>query len=127
MLRGETQRIMRKLRDLKAHLTELEDASQPVSRIAAILDRATPAALLLLSIVEDDPLLNERLRLYTTTWRHIHPSLAGNDLRKMGIKPGPIYGHILRHLRAGLLDGELEPGEAEWKIAAQMGGVTGNQ
>ena len=120
MLRGETQRIMRKVRDLKAHLPELEDPSLPDSEIAAILDRGTPAALLLLSIVEENPLLHERLRRYITTWRHIHPTLDGNALRRMGIKPGPIYGKILRRLRAGLIDGEMERGEDERRIAEKM-------
>jgi tRNA nucleotidyltransferase (CCA-adding enzyme) len=121
MLRGETKRIMRKLRYLKAHLPELEDPSLPVSAIAAILDRTMPATILLFSIVEDNPLLRERLQRYIEEWQHIRPSLDGNDLRRMDIKPGPIYGQILRRLRAALLDGEIEPGEDERRLAAKMG------
>ncbi|MCB0112689.1 MAG: CBS domain-containing protein [Caldilineaceae bacterium] len=120
MLRGETQRMMRKLRALKAYLPQLEDPSLPDSQIAAILDRGTPAALLLLSIVEENPLLLARLRRYMTTWRHVHPSLDGGALRSMGIKPGPIYGKILRRLRAALIDGEIGRGEDERRLAEEI-------
>lgn len=122
MLRGETQRFMRKLRHLKAHLSELLDPSTPPSRIVAILDRATPAALLLLSIVEGDPLLHERLRRYIAKWQQIRPSLDGHALRAMGLRPGPIYGEILSQLRAALLDGEIEAGEEERALVQRLMG-----
>jgi tRNA nucleotidyltransferase (CCA-adding enzyme) len=122
MLRGETQRFMRKLRHLKAHLPELRDPSTPPSRIVVILDRATPAALLLLSIVEEDPLLHERLLHYIEHWQHIRPSLDGHALRRMGLRPGPVYGEILSQLRAALLDGEIHPGEDERALVERLMG-----
>jgi tRNA nucleotidyltransferase (CCA-adding enzyme) len=122
MLRGDTQRVMRKLRHLKAHLPELCDPSTLPSRIVAILDRATPAALLLLSLVEDDPLLHERLHRYIETWQHIRPSLDGHALRRMGLRPGPVYGEILSQLRAALLNGEIEAGEDEHALVERLMG-----
>ncbi|MBX3001652.1 MAG: CBS domain-containing protein [Caldilineaceae bacterium] len=122
MLRGATQRFMRKLRHLKAHLPELRDPSTRPSRIVVILDRATPAALLLISLVEDDPLLHERLRRYIETWQQIRPSLDGHALRRLGLRPGPVYGEILSRLRAALLDGEIQPGEEERELVERLMG-----
>jgi tRNA nucleotidyltransferase (CCA-adding enzyme) len=84
------------------------------------LDTAQPAVLLLLSVLEDSRLLRERLHCYTQTWRHIRPSLDGRDLRRLGLRPGPDYGRILRRLREALLDGEIEAGAAEWELAKSI-------
>ena len=119
-LRGRTQRLMRQLRMAKGRLPQLTGPQQPPSTIVALLDQAQPAALLLLSLLEEDPLLGERVQCYTKTWRHIHPSLDGRDLRQLGLPPGPDYGHILRRLRGALLDGEIEAGAAELELAKSI-------
>jgi len=36
------------------------------------------------------------------------PCLTGKDLQRMGISPGPLYGKILKHLRAAKIDGLLK-------------------
>jgi tRNA nucleotidyltransferase (CCA-adding enzyme) len=119
-LRGETQRLMRHLQVLKTRLPQLVDPQASPSEIVALLDLTQPHALLLLSLLESDPLLRERLHCYAQTWRHIHPSLNGEDLRRLGLAPGPDYGEILRRLRTALLNGEIAAGDAEWQLAETM-------
>lgn len=119
-LRSETRRLMRQLQMLKARLPQLVDPHARPSATVALLDQAQPHALLLLSLLESDPLLYERLHCYTQSWRHIHPSLNGRDLRQLGLPPGPLYGQILRRLRTALLDGEIEAGAEEWQLAEEM-------
>jgi len=36
------------------------------------------------------------------------------------LKPGPEYGQIIRRLRTALLDGEIEAGAPEQKLAESM-------
>jgi tRNA nucleotidyltransferase (CCA-adding enzyme) len=119
-LRGETRQLMRKLRYLKSQCLALEDPSLPPSQIVAILDTARPATLFLLSVVEENTILQERLQRYMTEWRQVQPSITGADLRSLGLKPSPLYGKILRRLRAALLDGEITPGEAERQMVAEI-------
>ena len=119
-LRGETRRLMRHLQVLKTRLPQLVDPQASPSEIVALLDLTQPHALLLLSLLESDPLLRERLHCYAQTWRHIHPSLNGEDLRRLGLAPGPDYGEILRRLRTALLNGEIAAGDAEWQLAETM-------
>ena len=38
---------------------------------------------------------------------HIQPVINGNDLKKLGYKPGPVYKQILDDLLAATLDGEI--------------------
>src|SRR3972149_3084087 len=42
----------------------------------------------------------------TDSWR-IVPVLRGEDLRRLGFRPGPIYREILAALRSARLDGQL--------------------
>lgn len=54
------------------------------------------------------------LHTYLTEWQHIKPKTTGNDLKQLGLEPGPKYREILARLRAAWLDGEAS-NEAEEK------------
>jgi tRNA nucleotidyltransferase (CCA-adding enzyme) len=49
---------------------------------------------------------------YQREWRHVQTALDGNDLRALGLKPGPQYAYLLDQLLAARLDGRAA-GEAE--------------
>ena len=119
-LRGRTQSLMRQLRFVKTRLPQLTDPQQRTSEVVATLDKAQPAVLLLLSLVEENSLLRKRLNCYLQTWRHIRPALDGRDLQQLGLPPGPGYGKIMRRLRTALLDGEIEAGAPEQELAESM-------
>ena len=119
-LRGETRRLMRQLQELKARLPQLIDPHAAPSATVAVLDQAQPSALLLFSLLEGEPVLQERLHRYAQSWQHVHPSMGGDALRKLGLPPGPLYGEILRRLRMALLDGEIEAGAAEQQLAEEI-------
>jgi tRNA nucleotidyltransferase (CCA-adding enzyme) len=114
-LRGETKRLMMRLRTLKADRDALCQPQQPVSATVRLLDRVSPSILFLFSIVEKDPQVQERLIRYINEWRHVQPQVDGDYLRSLGLTPGPIYGEILGRLRDGLLDGEIQTGTAEFE------------
>lgn len=116
-LHGETRRLMRQLQQLKGSVSLLAGQQTLPSALVCVLDKAQPMARMLLSIVEDDLLLRERLLCYVQTWRRVSPSMDGRDLEKLGLRPGPLYGEILRRLRSALLDGEVEAGAPEWQFA----------
>ena len=123
-LRGETRRLMRQLQQLKASLPLLGGQQTLPSAIVCVLDKTQPMARMLISILEENALLRERLLCYVQTWRHVRPSMDGKDLWRLGLEPGPLYGEILRGLRSALLDGEVEAGAAEWQFAkAIMSGM----
>lgn len=119
-LRGKTQSLMRQLRIVKTRLPQLTDPQKRPSEVAAILDKVQPAVLLLLWLVGEDSLLRERLTRYVQSWRHVRPALDGRDLLELGLRPGPGYGQIMRRLRTALLDGEIEAGAPEHRLAESM-------
>ena len=119
-LRGETTRLMIRLAHLKAHRDELADPALRPSRVVEILDRSPVDARLLFGLAENNPVIDERLRHFQDEWQHIRPTVTGNDLRALGIRPGPAFGHILRRLRAALLDGEIAGEVEEWRLVEAL-------
>ncbi|MEW6287558.1 MAG: hypothetical protein AB1509_15150 [Chloroflexota bacterium] len=61
-----------------------------------------------------DPRVKECFDEYISKWRYIKPHLNGDDLKALGVEPGPRYAVILRRLRNAWLDGEVKT-EAEEK------------
>jgi tRNA nucleotidyltransferase (CCA-adding enzyme) len=57
---------------------------------------------------------------YLKEWRHVRPSLNGNDLLNMGIKAGPEIGQLLERLLDARLDGELSDRTAEVLLVREM-------
>lgn len=77
------------------------------SRIARLLDPLSPEAriLILAGLVRGSKRMAVSQYL-TDSWR-IVPVLRGEDLRRLGFRPGPIYREILAALRSARLDGQL--------------------
>jgi tRNA nucleotidyltransferase (CCA-adding enzyme) len=63
--------------------------------------------LLYLSARADDE-IRRWISQYLIHLRTVHPELTGDDLRKLGFAPGPIYREILDALRFARLDAEVE-------------------
>jgi tRNA nucleotidyltransferase (CCA-adding enzyme) len=65
--------------------------------------------------------MESALRNYLVTWRKIKPSLTGEDLKQLGLQPGPRFSDLLRQLRAARLDGEVVSREEEIKLLEKLG------
>jgi tRNA nucleotidyltransferase (CCA-adding enzyme) len=64
--------------------------------------------------------VREAIRNYVVDWQYITLSTDGNDLKEMGIPPGPIYSKILKRMKAGRLDGIFENEAEEKKYLEQV-------
>ena len=60
------------------------------------------------------------IQKYVTTWRHIQTTYSGEDLRLLGISPGPVYKKILDDLRAAWLDGLIKDHTGEQQMFNKM-------
>jgi tRNA nucleotidyltransferase (CCA-adding enzyme) len=63
--------------------------------------------------------VREQLSRYWEEYRLVRPVLTGDNLRAMGLPPGPVYGHILEALRDARLDGRISSEEEERQIAEE--------
>ena len=77
-----------------------------VSQVVKLL-RQYDLQMLILIAVRCDRSIRRQIWKYLTVWEQIQPLLTGNDLRRLGYKPGPQYRQILDSLLAATLDGEI--------------------
>ncbi len=75
------------------------------------LEHVPPLAIYTVSVLS--PNHAGPLWQYATQWRHMHIATTGDTLKALGLRPGPAYQKILKHLRAALLDGEIYTREEE--------------
>ena len=116
---GELGRNMRQLLKLKEDLTALADPSLPPSAIYRVLKDYPPRVITACALASEAPLVRSRLELYLDHLRYTKPSLAGEDLKKMGVAPGPRLGRMLEELRRAKLDGEVSTREEEAALVRQ--------
>ena len=58
----------------------------------------------------------QALEKYLMEWRHIKARTTGNDLKTLGLEPGPKYQTILRKLRNAWLDGDVQSSGQEQRF-----------
>jgi tRNA nucleotidyltransferase (CCA-adding enzyme) len=85
------------------------------SRLVEYLDELPLSAIHAVYLAAPDQNLRLPLEKYINEWRHIKPSITGNELKKLGLPPGPAYNTILLTLRNAWLDGEIH-NEVEEKV-----------
>jgi tRNA nucleotidyltransferase (CCA-adding enzyme) len=62
----------------------------------------------------------ELLSTYLTQWRKIQPTVNGEDLKRFGLPPGPVYKKVLILLRDAWLDGSISTVEQETILLDKM-------
>ncbi|MBI4312504.1 MAG: CCA tRNA nucleotidyltransferase [Chloroflexi bacterium] len=60
---------------------------------------------------------------YLSQWRHMRPHLAGGDLLRLGIPPGPHLGDILEALQDAVWDGAVKTREEEMALVRRISQV----
>jgi len=89
------------------------------SQVEKALRPYHPRVLLAARIALDDAPGAALVERYYAEWRGVKTAVSGNDLRAMGLKPGPEYGIILDQLLAARLDGVISS-EAEEKVLLEQ-------
>lgn len=105
------QVVAMRLLERQLHLPQLAP-----SRVVELVERIDDAALAVFAIATDSAQARAYVDQYRAQWREVRPILTGDDLKAMGIPPGPCYRTILKQLRAQKLDGVLtsRADEEQW-------------
>ncbi len=83
------------------------------------LSKRDPLALELLALMAEEPIVQQRLRLFLDDLRHRTLAVSGAALRDSALPPGPAYQDILDTLRAAMLDGEAPDEAAQRALLAR--------
>jgi tRNA nucleotidyltransferase (CCA-adding enzyme) len=84
------------------------------------LDKLPLPAIYAVSIASRRGKSKRALEQYVSEWRHVKPKTTGNDLKKLGLEPGPKYQSILRKLRNAWLDGEVKNNAEEKALLEKL-------
>jgi len=110
---------LRLLHSLKKTLPQLGKARRP-SVIYRLLEPYPTRVLAAAWVATDRRRLRERLLRYQTEWRLVEAELTGDDLKAMGLKPGPLFGRLLGALRDARLDGQVSTQEEEEALLTRL-------
>ncbi|GAB4571186.1 MAG: CBS domain-containing protein [Anaerolineae bacterium] len=93
---------------------------QPPSKVASTLDGLSTLGLLVAWAIA--PTYNARRQIvqYVTEWRHVRQTFTGEDLKALGLKPGPLYKRLLTRLRNARLDGEVSSYDEERALVERL-------
>jgi len=106
-------KIVADLRAVRAALRRLAEVKDlRPSRIARTIDPLTPEAGLVVQAALSGPAASV-VSDYLAHSRRVTQTLRGEDLRRLGFRPGPIYRKIFADLRAARLDGRLKSSQEE--------------
>ncbi len=87
--------------------------NQPASKVVRVLEKYPTFAIYGNYIGMDEDSQRSLLWRYLVEWRHVHPTIKGDEIRARGLPPGPIYGQILDTLRDEWLDGGISSCDEE--------------
>jgi len=83
----------------------------PLIERVLMFEKVSKAALIALSLYL--PELREEIKKYLFVYSKVYPELKGEDLKRLGIKPGKQLGEILKKLREEKLEGRLKTKDEE--------------
>ncbi|MEH1833156.1 MAG: CBS domain-containing protein [Nostoc sp.] len=111
---------IKRLQNLASAQTEVMESlpmCESPSQVVQLL-RQYDLPMLILIAVQSPREIRHQIWEYFTVWANVQPLLNGNDLKKLGYKPGPQYRQILDDVLAATLDGVIKDNrEAEEFLA----------
>ncbi|MFC1927869.1 CCA tRNA nucleotidyltransferase [Chloroflexota bacterium] len=114
---AKLSRAMRDTVRLKTRLPAVDKPSLKPSDVYYLLTEYETLAIQANAIATESPTVRRSLQLFLTKLRYVRTALDGEDLKKLGVSPGPEMGRVLRMLHKAKLDGEVCTRADEKKLA----------
>lgn len=115
--------LMRCLERLPEAVQRLSQSELRPHQLYRALLGLTLEVLTLARIWSDEPAVGARIEQYLSQLRHVRLAITGDDLRALGVRPGPPMGEALRRTLDARLDGEVVGREAEQAYALRLLGM----
>jgi tRNA nucleotidyltransferase (CCA-adding enzyme) len=113
---GTVSRVIRDTARLQERMPSLDKAHLSPSAASELLREYSPTSILACAVASDSALVQERLNLYLTRWRHVRTALNGGALQRLGVPSGPRLGRMLKALHGAKLDSKIESREDETEL-----------
>ena len=105
---------------LKTSLHLLDKPSLKPSEIHYLLREYEPVAIQANAIASEPSMAQRHLQLFLTKLRYVRTALDGEELKRLGVSPGPEMGKVLQILHKAQLDGEVSTKADEKKLARSL-------
>ncbi len=115
---GNIEKVIRQARLLNEKIHSL--VNMRTSEITAFLDGINPTAILCVYRRLQNKEEKDVIETYQTKWRHIHSSINGDDLIKLGISTGPHIKDMLIQLKGAWLDGKIQNTKEEKQFIEEL-------
>lgn len=92
----------------------------PPSALARIFRPLTDEALAAWGAVEPDKATTTALARFTVDWRFRQRTTTGDDLKALGLKPGPCYSRLLERLTDARIDDDVTTDAEEHDLLLQL-------
>ncbi|MBH8555852.1 CBS domain-containing protein [Nostocaceae cyanobacterium CENA357] len=101
---------IKRLENLASAQTDVQESLPLCQRFSQIMQilRQYDLPMLILIALQSSRLIRQQIWHYFTVLANVQPILNGNDLKKLGYKPGPQYRQILDDLLAATVDGVVK-------------------
>ena len=119
-LRKDDADFIREARTLSSMIAELSQPDMARSEIYRLLSPYADEVIFVCWLSSTDPVVKSRLELYHRELSSVQPLIGGNELRAMGLRPGPLYSELLEALRAARLDGAVVSLQDERSLVERM-------
>ena len=117
---AKLSRAMRDTLRLKTSLPLLDKPSLKPSEIYYLLREYEPLAIQANAIATESPRVRRTLQVFLTKLRYVRTALNGEELKKLGISPGPQMGKVLEVLHRAKLDGEVRTRADEKQLVLSL-------
>lgn len=114
--RGALRGLGRNLEDWQK---KYDAGSAKISQFCDLLRGVSLECLLYQMAATGNPGLEKNISLYITQWRREKADINGDDLRRLGARPGPVYGRILKLALDAKLNGEAPNLKKQIALAAR--------
>jgi tRNA nucleotidyltransferase (CCA-adding enzyme) len=114
---SKLSRAMRDTLHLKTRLPLLNTPALRPSQIYHLLTEYEPLAIQANAVATESPTVRRSLQLFLTKLRYVRTALDGEELKRLGISPGPKMGQVLQILHKAKLDGEVRTKADEKRLA----------
>ena len=104
---------LRDTNSLKTNLQSLADPELSPSSIYRLLHDYSLPAIMANSLAGDPPVARHHIQLFLDKFRYVKPALTGDDLKRMGVAPGPNIKEILQLLHEARLDKKITTKQGE--------------
>ncbi len=112
---GHKRRFFAAYRKIKQTLEALEKEPQlPASKVYTVLNNLSTEEILLAMALTEIVEVRRQISQFLTRYRYEKTEIRGQDLKEVGIPPGPIYRKILDELLYARLDKVVKTKRDEW-------------